>query len=124
MGQAFALRNCDAFFAATVDSKSSIEARARRVVEIKRAAREFGRDIGTDRRRRRICQAAALFRLQGNRQLPAHRHAGPGDQELANFSKAGMRGIALSFVNDLDELPYFRDEVLPRLVRLKVRQPH
>jgi dimethylsulfone monooxygenase len=45
-------------------------------------------------------------------------------QELANFSKAGMRGIALSFVNDLDELPYFRDEVLPRLVRLKVRQPH
>jgi alkanesulfonate monooxygenase SsuD/methylene tetrahydromethanopterin reductase-like flavin-dependent oxidoreductase (luciferase family) len=41
--------------------------------------------------------------------------------ELASISKAGMRGIALSFVNYLDELPYFCDEVLPRLVRLGVR---
>ena len=32
-----------------------------------------------------------------------------------------VRGIALSFVNYLDEVPYFRDEVLPRLVRLGVR---
>ena len=42
-------------------------------------------------------------------------------EELANISRAGMRGIAISFVNYLDELPYFRDEVLPRLARLGVR---
>ena len=35
--------------------------------------------------------------------------------ELDSISQAGMRGIALSFVNYLDELPYFCDEVLPRL---------
>ncbi len=37
---------------------------------------------------------------------------------FATISQAGMRGIAVSFVNYLDELPYFCDEVLPRLVRL------
>ena len=41
--------------------------------------------------------------------------------ELAAISRAGMRGIALSFVNYLLELPYFCDEVLPRLARLGVR---
>jgi alkanesulfonate monooxygenase SsuD/methylene tetrahydromethanopterin reductase-like flavin-dependent oxidoreductase (luciferase family) len=44
--------------------------------------------------------------------------------ELSIISKAGMRGIALSFVNYLDELPYFCDEVLPRLVRLGARVAH
>ena len=33
----------------------------------------------------------------------------------------GARGIALSFVNYADELPYFCDEVLPRLQRLGLR---
>ena len=42
---------------------------------------------------------------------------------LAELSRAGLRGIAISFVNYLDELPFFRDEVLPRLVRLGVRTP-
>jgi alkanesulfonate monooxygenase SsuD/methylene tetrahydromethanopterin reductase-like flavin-dependent oxidoreductase (luciferase family) len=42
-------------------------------------------------------------------------------EELENISKAGVRGIALSFVNYLDELPYFCDEVLPRLVQIGVR---
>ena len=41
--------------------------------------------------------------------------------ELENISRAGVRGIALSFVNYLDELPYFCAEVLPRLVRLGAR---
>jgi alkanesulfonate monooxygenase SsuD/methylene tetrahydromethanopterin reductase-like flavin-dependent oxidoreductase (luciferase family) len=44
-------------------------------------------------------------------------------QELVNISKAGMRGIAVSFVNYLNETPYFCDEVLPRLARLGIRQP-
>jgi alkanesulfonate monooxygenase SsuD/methylene tetrahydromethanopterin reductase-like flavin-dependent oxidoreductase (luciferase family) len=48
-------------------------------------------------------------------------------QSLADLSGAGLTGIGISFVNYLDELPFFRDEVLPRLERLglreKARQP-
>jgi len=43
-------------------------------------------------------------------------------KELADFSKAGLSGIGLSFVNYLDELPFFRDEVLVRLVDAGVRE--
>ena len=42
-------------------------------------------------------------------------------RELAQLAAAGAKGIALSFVNYLDELPFFRDEVMPRLVRLGLR---
>lgn len=42
--------------------------------------------------------------------------------ELAKFSRAGLRGIGISFVNYSDELPYFRDEVLPRLERMGLRE--
>ena len=35
-----------------------------------------------------------------------------------------MRGIAFSMINYLNELPLFRDEVLPRLERLGVRAAH
>ena len=45
-------------------------------------------------------------------------------EELDSISKAGVRGIALSFVNYLRELPYFCDEILPRLARLGARTPH
>lgn len=41
--------------------------------------------------------------------------------QLADLSRAGLRGIAVSMVNYADELPFFRDEVLPRLERLGVR---
>jgi dimethylsulfone monooxygenase len=41
--------------------------------------------------------------------------------ELANISRAGVRGIAVSFVNYLDELPYFCGEVLPRLAKMGLR---
>ena len=44
-------------------------------------------------------------------------------EELANIARAGMRGIAVSFVNYLNESPFFFDEVLPRLARLGLRQP-
>jgi alkanesulfonate monooxygenase SsuD/methylene tetrahydromethanopterin reductase-like flavin-dependent oxidoreductase (luciferase family) len=40
---------------------------------------------------------------------------------LAQFSAAGFDGIGLSFINYLDELPLFRDEVIPRLERLGLR---
>jgi alkanesulfonate monooxygenase SsuD/methylene tetrahydromethanopterin reductase-like flavin-dependent oxidoreductase (luciferase family) len=44
-------------------------------------------------------------------------------QTLANISRAGFFGFCFSFVNYLDEFPFFRDEVLPRLVALGVRIP-
>ena len=37
-------------------------------------------------------------------------------------SDAGVRGIAFSLVNYVDELPYVCEEVLPRLARLGLRQ--
>jgi len=42
--------------------------------------------------------------------------------QIAELNKAGMRGIAVSLVNYADELPYFCDEVLPRLERMGIRQ--
>ena len=44
-------------------------------------------------------------------------------EELAKVSAAGFTGLAFSFVNYLAEFPYFRDEVLPRLERLGIREP-
>jgi alkanesulfonate monooxygenase SsuD/methylene tetrahydromethanopterin reductase-like flavin-dependent oxidoreductase (luciferase family) len=41
--------------------------------------------------------------------------------ELTRLAATGLRGIALSFVNYLDELPYFCAEVLPRLARAGLR---
>ena len=42
--------------------------------------------------------------------------------ELARLHQAGFKGIAVSFVNYIDELPYFCDEVLPRLRRMGLRE--
>jgi len=42
--------------------------------------------------------------------------------EMAQLAAAGLTGIAVSFVNYLDELPYFCAEVLPRLARLGLRE--
>jgi len=44
-------------------------------------------------------------------------------RQLAQLAAAGLTGIAVSFVNYLDELPYFCAEVLPRLARLGLREP-
>ena len=43
-------------------------------------------------------------------------------RDLAELAAAGLTGIAVSFVNYLDELPYFCAEVLPRLARLGLRE--
>jgi alkanesulfonate monooxygenase SsuD/methylene tetrahydromethanopterin reductase-like flavin-dependent oxidoreductase (luciferase family) len=42
-------------------------------------------------------------------------------EKLREIHACGFNGIATSFVNYLDEFPYFRDEVLPRLERLGLR---
>ena len=43
-------------------------------------------------------------------------------QKLADLSKAGLNGIGMSFINYLAELPYFSQEVLPRLARTGIRE--
>jgi alkanesulfonate monooxygenase SsuD/methylene tetrahydromethanopterin reductase-like flavin-dependent oxidoreductase (luciferase family) len=43
-------------------------------------------------------------------------------KQLADLSAAGLRGAGVSFVNYIDELPFFCDEVLPRLERMGVRE--
>jgi alkanesulfonate monooxygenase SsuD/methylene tetrahydromethanopterin reductase-like flavin-dependent oxidoreductase (luciferase family) len=41
---------------------------------------------------------------------------------LAELSNAGLNGMAISFINYLEELDFFRDEVLGRLERLGLRE--
>ncbi len=164
-GQAFALRNCDAFFVATAGSRTSLEANAKKVTEVKDAARSIGRAIDIYTVGQVICRPTqqeaedyyryaiienadwgAIDGMLANKSItpqtipPDEYEAkrryfaanaiggfpfvGTPDHvadELAIISRAGMRGIALSFVNYLLELPYFCDEVLPRLTRLGVR---
>ena len=165
-GQAFALRNCDAFFTATNASRKSIEGTAKKVAEVKALARTFDRDIEVYTVGHVICRPTqqeadeyyrhvfidnadwgAVERMMALRNLTrdslaaeeyeAKRHyfaanaiggypfVGTPDKvadELANLSRAGVRGIAFSLVNFVEELPHVCDEVLPRLVRLGLRE--
>ena len=43
-------------------------------------------------------------------------------RQLIDLSKAGLTGIAVSLVNYVDELPFFCEEVLPRLERAGLRE--
>jgi dimethylsulfone monooxygenase len=165
VGQAFALRNCDAFFVATAGSRTSLEGNAKKVTEIKRAAQNVGREIevytvgqvicrpsqeeAEDYYRHAIIENADWGAIDGmlanksitpqtippdeyykkrqyfaSHAIGGYPFVGTPDRvadELESISNAGVRGIALSFVNYLDELPYFCAEVLPRLVRLGAR---
>jgi len=44
-------------------------------------------------------------------------------KSMAELSHAGLTGIGISLVNYVDELPFFCDEVLPRLERMGLREP-
>ncbi len=164
-GQAFALRNCDAFFTATSTSRQGVDATRKMVEEVKTEARGIGREIevftvgqvvcrptqkeaedyyhyaviemadwgsvdrmmeikkpdAADARREGIRREAHVFRLPRDRRLSVCRLARPCGAELADLSRGGVRGIAVSFINYLAEVPFFRDEVLPRLQRMGVR---
>ena len=69
---------------------------------------------GYDRMRRALVHGQSGFPMIGS----------PDDlaQELARISSAGFDGIGFSFVNYLNELPYFAQEVLPRWRRLGLRE--
>jgi FMNH2-dependent dimethyl sulfone monooxygenase len=164
-GRAFALRNCDALFTATVGSRTSLEGNARTVKEVKEEAQRYGREIALYTVGQVICRPTqqeaddyfhyaiidcadwgAIEAVMALRNITPHNFSpeeyaarrnyfacnaiggypfvGTPDRvadELAAISEAGMRGIAVSFVNFLDEVPYFVAEVLPRLVRLGIR---
>jgi alkanesulfonate monooxygenase SsuD/methylene tetrahydromethanopterin reductase-like flavin-dependent oxidoreductase (luciferase family) len=161
-GNAFAIRNCDAFF--TQVSRDSVEKSAEIVKRAKDEAMQYGRELDvygvgvitlkpTQKEAEeyyRHCvfeqadwNAVDLILLKKNispETVGAEEHqrqrigyaqgmgglAIVGDpdrvaQVFINLATAGLRGIAVSFVNYLDELPYFLDEVMPRLERAGVR---
>jgi alkanesulfonate monooxygenase SsuD/methylene tetrahydromethanopterin reductase-like flavin-dependent oxidoreductase (luciferase family) len=165
VGQAFAVRNCDAFFVATVTSRMSLGGTADKVAEVKAAAQKHGREIEVFTVGQVICRPTqkeaedyyqhvnidnadwgaidcmlankhmtpqtmpaeeydAKRRFFAARSIGGYPFVGTPDrvaEELAIVSQAGVRGIGLSFVNYLNEVPYFCDEVLPRLERAGVR---
>ncbi|MGB6539162.1 MAG: LLM class flavin-dependent oxidoreductase [Xanthobacteraceae bacterium] len=167
-GQAFALRNCDAFFVATAGSRTSLAGNAAKVADIKADAAKIGREIEVFTVGQVICRPTqkeaddyyqhaiiehadwgAIDGMLANKSITpqtippdeydakrryfasnavgGYPFVGTPDkvaEELLVISQAGVRGIGLSFVNYLDEVPYFCDEVLPRLERAGVRAKH
>jgi alkanesulfonate monooxygenase SsuD/methylene tetrahydromethanopterin reductase-like flavin-dependent oxidoreductase (luciferase family) len=165
-GQAFALRNCDAFFTATSATRQSMQATAEKVEAVKAEARALGREIEVYTVGQVICrpthqEAADYYRhaiidnadwgaidgmlalkditpqTVGEQEYATKRQywaayavggypfIGTPDEvaeELANISIAGVRGIAVSFVDYLAEVPYFCAEVLSRLQRRGLRE--
>lgn len=161
-GQAFAIRNCDAFFLQA--SRTSLEETAGRVAKAQNAARDIGRDLGvytvgvitckpTARQAEDYYQHCIVDHAdwsavdsilamkdispqtvpmeefltkrsqyaQGMGGLPIVGDPDHVARQLIDLSKAGLTGIAVSFVNYTDELPFFCDEVMPRLRRAGVR---
>jgi alkanesulfonate monooxygenase SsuD/methylene tetrahydromethanopterin reductase-like flavin-dependent oxidoreductase (luciferase family) len=180
-GQAFAMRNCDAFFTSTGDARlaaagtgkdvpeeSLIEVTARKVAVIKAEGQKLGRAIEVYTQGQVICRPtqkeaedyhhhanveladwpavermlelrgvtpdktppveyAAKRLQQAVSGIGGNPYVGTPDrvaEQLANLSRGGVRGIAVSFVNYLNDVPYFCAEVLPRLARMGLREAH
>jgi alkanesulfonate monooxygenase SsuD/methylene tetrahydromethanopterin reductase-like flavin-dependent oxidoreductase (luciferase family) len=162
-GQAFAVKNCDAFFMQA--SRTSLDDTATLVRKALDAAHEQGRDIGcytvgvvTCRPTKKeaeeyfhhciveradwsaVDSILALRKIspqtvsmaeflthrsqyaQGNGGLPIVGDPDHVAAQLADLSKAGLTGIAISLVNYLEETPYFCAEVIGRLERLGLRE--
>jgi FMNH2-dependent dimethyl sulfone monooxygenase len=162
-GQAFAVKNCDAFFLQA--SRTSLEDTQKKVRAAQAAARDQDREIGcytvgvvTCRPTKK--EAEEYFHhciveqadwkavdlilglknispqtvpmeefllkrsqyAQGMGGLPIIGDPDLVASQIADLSKAGLTGIALSLVNYADELPYFCDEVIGRLERMGIRQ--
>lgn len=177
-GQAFAMRNCDAFFTSTGASRLAAEGTvkqakddmlfektAKHVGNIKAEAQKFGREIEVYTTGQVICRPtqreadeyhryanvenadwvaiermlelrnitprntapeeyAAKRQMQAVSGIGGYPFVGTPDriaEEFANIGRAGVRGIAVSFVNYLNDVPYFCAEVLPRLARMGLR---
>jgi alkanesulfonate monooxygenase SsuD/methylene tetrahydromethanopterin reductase-like flavin-dependent oxidoreductase (luciferase family) len=178
-GQAFAMRNCDAFFTSTsgarlaaagtseaVDEAKIFERIVKQVSDIKAEGRKFGREMEVYTQGQVICrptqreaeeyhhyanvesadwraidgmlalknvtpQNTAADEFKAKRTLMAasgiggYPFVGTPDKvaaEFANLGRAGFRGLAVSFVNYIKDVPYFCAEVLPRLARMGFRE--
>ena len=163
VGQAFAIKNCDAFFLQA--SRTSLDETAQHVINAQTQAKEYGRELGvftvgvvTCRPTRKEAEDywhhaivehadwSAVDSILGLKNITAQNTPAekfqqirngyaqgmgglpmvgdPDDvaQALADLSKAGLTGIGISLVNYADELPFFCDEVLPRLERMGLRE--
>jgi dimethylsulfone monooxygenase len=177
-GQAFAMRNCDAFFtstskarlraagaAETEDDEKVFQGIVKQVSDIKAEGRKLGREIEVYTQGQVICRPtqreaeeyryysnlecadweaidqmlalknvtpqntaadefAAKRRMMALHGIGGHRFMGTPDKvasEFAALARAGFRGLAVSFVNYLNEAPYFCAEVLPRLAKIGLR---
>ena len=177
-GQAFAMRNCDAFFTSTsgarlavagtsqaVDEEQIVNRILKQVSDIKAAGRKYGREIEVYTQGQVICRPtqreaedyhrhanvehadwgaidqmlalknitpqntvadefAAKRTMLASSGIGGYPFVGTPDKVAAEFamlSRAGFRGLAVSFVNYLNDAPYFCDEVLPRLARMGLR---
>ena len=152
-GQAFALRNCDAFFTATGATAHVARRRSRRVTDVKAEARSNGREIEVFTVGQVVCRPTqkeaedyyhyaiiemadwgavdGMLRIKNitpetvgeeeykkkreyfaSRAIGGYPFVGTPDhiaEQFADLSRAGMRGIAFSLINYVDELPYFRE---------------
>jgi FMNH2-dependent dimethyl sulfone monooxygenase len=163
VGQAFAIRNCDAFFLQA--SRTSLKETAQKVATAKEQAKEQGRELGvytvgvvTCRPTRKEAEDYYQYSIvehadwsavdsilalknitaantpaekfaqirtgyaQGMGGLPIVGDPDHVATHLIDLSQAGLTGIAVSLVNYIDELPFFCDEVLPRLERAGLRE--
>ena len=68
-----------------------------------------------DQWRRQMAASSGLGLLVGSFDEVADR--------LAAFAEAGFAGAAMGLVNFLDEVPYIRDEIIPRLEARGARRP-
>jgi len=162
-GQAFAVRNCDAFFIHA--SRVSIGETAASVAKVGQYAASLDRNISfytvglvvcrpTMKEAQEYFQYAivdnadwtAMDSMMARRNLDS-RAVGIDDYDkkrlaaavnmaglpivgdpdyvtarLADYATAGLSGVAISFVNFNDEVPYFCQQVLPRLERMGLRQ--
>jgi dimethylsulfone monooxygenase len=162
-GQAFAIRNCEAFFLQA--SRDSLGETAQRVAAVQQRAKDSGRNIGcytvgviTCRPTRKEAEEYYHYSIvehadwsavdgilalknispqtvpmedyllkrnqyaQGMGGLPIVGDPDFVAKQIADLSQAGLTGIGVSLVNYAQELPFFCDEVLPRLVRAGVRE--
>ena len=166
-GQAFAMRNCDAYFTATSEArKGGADVMKKMVAGIKAEGAALGREIEVFTVGQVVCRPTqkeaedyyhyaiieqadwgsvdGMLRIKditpeklgeeeyrkkreyfASRAIGGYPFVGSADhvaEQLAMVSRGGIRGIAFSMINYLDELPFFRDEVLPRLQRMGVRE--
>ena len=79
----------------------------------------------------RVSSPEALRKkIEGNRKVLGYgeNYAIYGDpdhvaSQLSRFHQSGFDGVAIDFINYLDELPFFVQEVIPRLEHMGIRRP-